>query len=102
MSKSTESNLKAQNIPTRATNECTRYHARAFYAYKAVKHRRIALLTINDWPTDWQHLKSLAAECSVKAYQEYKVTIVLMTLELHLPGKFTKATKPGDPRSIST
>jgi len=72
----------------------------SFYAYKAVKHRRIALLTINDWPTDWQHLKSLVAECSVKAYQEYKVTAVLMTLELHLPGKFTKATKPGSYREI--
>ena len=82
MSKSTESNLKAQNIPTRATNAMYPISCVRFLRLQS-SQTRIALLTINDWQTDWQHLKSLAAECSVKAYQEYKVTTVLMTLELH-------------------
>jgi hypothetical protein len=72
----------------------------SFYAYRAVKHKRIAILTLTDWPTDWQHLKTLLGECAFKLYMEYHVTDVVMTLELHLPGKFTRKTEPGTYREI--
>lgn len=66
-----------------------------FYAYKGTKHHRIALHTIYDWPSDWAYLKELLTECAMTLWNEHNLATVLMTLELHLPGKFTWKTKPG-------
>ena len=67
-----------------------------FYAYRVVRHKRIALpSTITDYPTDWQHLKSLLQERAIKLYNEYHAAVAIMTLEQHLKGKYIVKTKQG-------
>ena len=65
------------------------------YAYIGPKHHRVFLLTITEWPMDWADHKRIMTEAAIILYQERKITNVLATLELHLPGKFVWKHRTG-------
>jgi len=71
-----------------------------FYAYIGRRHRREAIKTIRDWPTDWQHLKGLLAEAAEKVHIDHKQRMTIMTLELHLGGKYIMRSESYTPRKV--
>ncbi len=66
-----------------------------FYVYRGEKHKRIAILTINRRPTDYEQLKELLKECALKLWHDLHMSEAQLTLELHLPGKFVWKTRRG-------
>lgn len=73
-----------------------------FYIYKGPKHRRIAILTLARRPTDWAELKEHLKVCALKLWNEQKISSALITLELHLSGKFVWKRRRGgySPRRV--
>ncbi len=66
-----------------------------FYAYLGAHHNRVPVTTISEWPTCWLDLKDKIQEAAMTLWQERNVGNAILTLEVHLPGKFAWKTLPG-------
>ena len=51
--------------------------------------------SLRHYPSDWQELKILLRECAIKLWNEHHMSRAIMTLELHLPGKFIRKHRKG-------
>jgi hypothetical protein len=62
----------------------------SFYYYKGIRHKRVAIQTIHNWPNDWGNLRDLLIEVAIKIWNEHSENQnLIISLERHLPGKYT-------------
>ena len=52
-----------------------------------VGKRRVPLLSVDHYPTDWLELRMLLQEAMMTAHMEHDVTAATVSLERHLPGR---------------